>query len=724
MTLYKRLLMGNRYRFLFVLLAAALTAACDLTRPEQEITPAGEVTISARLEAPVIGTDVRTSLAGDASTVVWNTGDAIALLSDGGHKSRFTLAFGSGASEASFSGEAAGTAPWYAFYPYDENVSLAAGELHFNLPAQQAYTSGTFAQGTNPTLARIDALSETLQFKNLCGVLCLDLTGSGILSKVVLHDLGGNMLWGDATVTLDGKEGTAQQTLTLTGGDNTLTLTGSIPLSVSSPQTLFFVVPAGALDRGFSVVAFDQNGDACGIAQTQVANTVNRSAMMKMPQKELESFSESADTRARGYYKDLFMDGGIKLTSRTTLPAATYLNLDCEFYAAGTAAIDSAMQKALFVGSDEDKNGVLLYPDGEPRFRCIYVNGGSSLEHGASLGADGRNRIRAYYANGGSYVGTCAGCLLASKGSDNGATTTSFFGIWPGHTYHSKTDRGIAVTRAHTSLTIEPDCPLLNYYDFGNDMQIDDVLHNGGCYMGDNSTYPAPAGTEILLRFLTPGPDSTKLNGSVNAWAYKATEESGRLCVTGSHPEVAESGEQLDLFSAMIRYASDGNGCVTPKGTLSRGVVRTMDKGWEANQPAFARIGDKQYHHFTFKVPYSIEELSLTLRGIDTDCDLYLALAKDRTAWICDADYQLTGKGNEKTLTLRNVSAGIWSVAVYCPDTIISTQTKYSSSAYYYQYSGNTAVLNGIPYSILVNWGENGSVSYPLPIFTPGTWGD
>lgn len=63
------------------------------------------------------------------------------------------------------------------------------------------------------------------------------------------------------------------------------------------------------------------------------------------------------------------------------------------------------------MGSPEDENGILLYPDGEPRFRMIYVNGGLATQHGRSLGEDGRQRIRDYVAAGGSYLGSCAGVL-------------------------------------------------------------------------------------------------------------------------------------------------------------------------------------------------------------------------------------------------------------------------------------------------------------------------
>ena len=702
-------------KILLTVAAVATVASCEVNRPEGEITPRGEVLLTASLETPAVATDTRTALKADTTTVVWSANDAFALIGNDGGKSRFTLSTGAGTGSGVFSGTPSGSAPWYALYPDSDEISLSGGELHFKLPATQTYASGTFAAGAAPAIAKIGATSDPLEFKNLCGLLCLQLLAPSIaVTKVVLHDLAGNMLWGDCTVALDGKEGTADQTMTLTGGDNSLTLNvnTTLKLSSSSPRSFFFIVPPGVFDRGFSVVVHTTDGATYGVVQTQKPNIAGRSQVVIMDKLTVPSIPEKADVKARGYYKDLFMDSGIGLTSRTSLPATSYLGLEMEYFASlatgKTIAIDTATQTAVFIGSDEDKNGNLLYPDGEPRFRCIYVNGGKSTQHGASLGEDGRNRIRTYYANGGAYVGTCAGCLFSSKGYDSYATTTTYLGIWPGHTYHTKTDSGAGVSDTYTSMTIEPGSALLNYYDYGGDMQIDGVRHNGGCYMGDNSTYPVPAGTEILLRYLTPGPDSTKLNGQVSAWAYKASEQSGRLVVIGSHPEGVTSGEQRDLFSAMIRYATDGAGCVTPKGVLSRGVTRRMDKGSEANQPANARIGDKQYHHFTFEITSPAEELSLTLRGIDTDCDLYLALANGRTAWLGDADYVLCNSGSYKSLHLRNVPAGTWSVAVYCPVTVTSTKTQYTSGAYYYKYSGNMEVLNGIPYEISVNWGAGG----------------
>ena len=75
-----------------------------------------------------------------------------------------------------------------------------------------------------------------------------------------------------------------------------------------------------------------------------------------------------AQTGSEGYYKDVFMDSGIRLTSKSDLPVTRYLDLTMErFISAVTkelTAVDTVLQYATFAGSPIDENGVLLYPDG------------------------------------------------------------------------------------------------------------------------------------------------------------------------------------------------------------------------------------------------------------------------------------------------------------------------------------------------------------------------
>ena len=699
-------------KWVFTLLAVAFVPAC-VAEQEGEIPDGGKDILVARTELPLQDAESRTTLQSDGATVVWSNNDAFSLLGSDGAKSRFVLDKGfANKVIGTFSGTVAGTAPYYALYPDAETVSLSGDQLSFVLPQEQTYYTGSsFSSGTSPAIAKIAGKDDPLQFKNLCGILCLRFTGSDTLSKIVLHDLAGHMLWGDCTVTLDGTEGTAAQKMTLSGGDNSLTLKMKTPLklSLTTTRSFLFVVPSGTLNQGFSVTLYNADGDCFSIVTTQADNRAERSVVVRMPSVLTPEVTEYGDEMRRGYYKDLFMDGGIALTSRTTLPAAPRLGLTMEYYASmetkKLCEEDTIIQKQVMVTSSQDANGCLLYPDGEPRFRAIYVNGGKSTQHGTSLASAGRTRIKTFFANGGAYIGTCAGCLFSAKGYDSQETTSSYLGIWPGHVYHTKTDSGASVTNTHTSMTIVEGSKLLDYYDYGNDMRIDSVRHNGGCYMSEKD-YPVPDGTEILLRYLTPGADSTKLNGKVSSWAYKPLDNaaSGRLVVIGSHPEGVTYGEQLDLMSAMIRYATDGNGERIPKGELVNGEPRVMDRVTSNSKPLFTRIGDRQYHHFTVTLTEAVNDFTLELDGIDTGCDLYLALAKDRLAWVSDADYQLCSAGSAKALTLDRLEAGTWSIGVFCPNTVTSTLTEYADGAYYFEYDDEYEILNGVPYTITASW--------------------
>ncbi len=405
----------------------------------------------------------------------------------------------------------------------------------------------------------------------------------------------------------------------------------------------------------------------------------------------------------QGFYKDIFMDAGIKLNSLTDLPAARRLGLSMERFTSSTGSKknpftyeDTLIQNNLFVGSEEDSNGVLLYPDGAPRFRALYVNGGASVDHGRSLGSEGRDRVRTFFDNGGSFVGTCAGMFMAtlSAYSRKKGIIEEYFHLWPGYAFHT------GLSKSSTGLTVEKGSKLLEYYNFGGDNYIDSVRHNGGGFI--YNAFPIPEGTEILLRYdYLPKTGKNKdrsIDGEAAAWGWKKSSESGRVSVIGSHPEAIAEGERLDLMSALILYALDGVGSAKVKGELLKGERRVMDKSTEDNDPAFTKIGDKQYHHFTFNIPNGAKNVRISLDGRG-DYDLNLFLREGSFAFVGDAQYMEIAKGAKKELLIDSLDGGEWYIGVECDTTVETTQEKWGVS-----YSGNVGVLNGVAYSIVVDW--------------------
>ncbi len=406
---------------------------------------------------------------------------------------------------------------------------------------------------------------------------------------------------------------------------------------------------------------------------------------------------------SQGYYKDIYMDGGIKLTSREDLPAARRLNLSIEHFVTGKDTPesplthqDTIMQQQLFSGSEADLNGVLLYPDGAPRFRMIYVNGGKATLHGRSLSEKGRANIRTFVNNGGSYLGTCAGMFLASLGvavtEDSIKLNPVYLGIWPGIVRSTK------LAKTPTGHFIEKRAPILKYYDFGGDMHVDSVYHNGGGFAYDAKGLPK--GTEILMRYdykpLTAKDFS--IDKKISSWAWKNNEKTGRVVLIGSHPEGYTSGERLDLMSALIRYAMEGCGTPTIKGELLNGVARDMIKSTTDNDPDYTMIGDKQYHHFTTTIPKNAKNIKVVLRGTDKYC-LNLYMRKEAPAFIQKADYMNISLGAQKEINIDHLSAGKWYIAVECASTVEVVNSQWGEL-----YSGDLSVLNGVPYSIKITW--------------------
>lgn len=416
------------------------------------------------------------------------------------------------------------------------------------------------------------------------------------------------------------------------------------------------------------------------------------------------AFAQPAAQKAgdKGYYKDLFMDGGCSLNAYPDLPAADWLGLSMEQLSTAPrlemTSLDTLMQNYLLVGNRLDENGALLYPDDAPRFRVVYVNGGKALGHTRSLTAEGRERFRTYLKNGGSYVGTCAGAFMVALGSkrDTGyVPRPDYLRLYPGWVV------GTGLEKSATGMTVEPGSPLLQYYDFGGDMRIDSVRHNGGCYayMDEN----VPAGTEILLRYIG---DTLKLKKSihqkVSAWAWKENAQTGRIVAIGSHPERMVEGDRLELMAALIRYAMDGNGTPRLKGTLANGETRAMTRATDENDPDFTRIGDRQYHHFAVEVPKGVKEIQVELRAPDrwaNRFDLWLFADGDDYAFRDNARWKDLRHGSEKSFTIPVEKPGRYYISVFCATTVDTVDTFYGV-----QYTGRTDVLNGVPYLLKVSW--------------------
>ena len=379
------------------------------------------------------------------------------------------------------------------------------------------------------------------------------------------------------------------------------------------------------------------------------------------------AFSSSSASGQEGYYKDLFIDGGVGLTDRDHLAAADMLGLSFDYL----ASENEQEQNELLITSADDLNGCLLYPDGAPRYRVIQTNGGSATQHGNSLGEEGRQRVRDFYALGGSYTGTCAGAFIAmlhNSASEYGneGNYTQYYHLWPGigrPSYESSC--------YHDIIFEDTSHPLVQMYPSLSDGLVENVRHNYGCRL-DPAYFTAPPETEYLGEMSNPS--LSGLDGYFNIAAYKQSQQTGRVVISCSHPEGVDSGERRDLMAAILSYALDGQGHPRSQGQLTNDVLVTM-------AAIDSKLGDRQYHYWTVDLPEYVQQLEVELTSLSDDCDLFIAQQGYPTG--IQHEY---GSENEQTqdesLTVPQPSAGLWTVGVY----------------------GDHDVLNGASYELRASW--------------------
>lgn len=240
---------------------ALLLAACQ--KPENETPPREKVTLTAVAE------QTRTSLGSD-DAVLWSIDDAFLLFGDSGAEEMFTLTEGAGTATASFEGYLPEGESFFAAYPADLYAGIDNGWMVMQLPQEQTYVSGTFAERINPMVASAAGDFTQLNFRNVCGILELRITGEGTLASVALSS--SQAMSGQIFVPM-WTEGVPEVAVSKQG----VKMTGiNEPLS-AEPLSLYFVVPAGTYES-LSVVMTDASGAVVVKTATDLV-TIERGAI-------------------------------------------------------------------------------------------------------------------------------------------------------------------------------------------------------------------------------------------------------------------------------------------------------------------------------------------------------------------------------------------------------------------------------------------------------------
>ena len=186
-----------RTRHIYIL-SACLTAAFSCTQFEEENLEVNEaqkvdMTFSATI-CDETDTETKTVLDGqlgdELRKVLWTPEDEIGVAFNNSTEiQKFENTATENSEHATFRGGIAIADNYYAIYPYSEAIKwLPSTNAHpnnfiFSIPPTQKYVKGSFGKDCAPMVAKA-AYGKTFEFKNICGLLALNLTGAECIKSI------------------------------------------------------------------------------------------------------------------------------------------------------------------------------------------------------------------------------------------------------------------------------------------------------------------------------------------------------------------------------------------------------------------------------------------------------------------------------------------------------------------------------------------------------------
>ena len=260
---------------IFLLLSLAILAACT----EKENANENVVTtLFADIEQPAV---TKTSLSGPISGIyktIWSENDAIGVFVGESEASEFKLKKGDGTTKGEFQGifkDLNGMSmSKTAVYPYGIVNGKSGSSISVSLPAEQTYKEGNIAEEAYPMVAVTDGAE--LNFKNLCSVLKISMTGSLTVNSIVFTpNNAGIKVSGEATIDADN----TSLTMASDADSRVALICGGVSLSGTATD-FHIVVPAQKYTDGFSITIDTDKGKVLKTIKSDV--TLTRSELYRI----------------------------------------------------------------------------------------------------------------------------------------------------------------------------------------------------------------------------------------------------------------------------------------------------------------------------------------------------------------------------------------------------------------------------------------------------------
>ena len=313
-------------RFVIGLMAALAIGGCQV-REEGGFAPEGKV-FTATMEAIVDdATDVATKTSMDqGGNVLWKRGDQVSIFVGSTINQHFRVTDESdGKTSAALnpvesSGFVAGEeiSNNVAFYPYAATAEIAKSGSSYiiseiALPVNQAYSEDSFGSGSFPMVAVTSSKYDyNLKFKNVIGGLKLQLKGTATIASISITGNNGELLSGDAEVTVSSA---GIPSITLTGANGTtatLDCGDGVQLDENNATAFIIALPPMTMSGGFTAIVTDTEGATMEIKTTR-SQTITRSNLLAMP--ALTYVGTAPETTPVPEAVDLGLPSGIKWAS-------------------------------------------------------------------------------------------------------------------------------------------------------------------------------------------------------------------------------------------------------------------------------------------------------------------------------------------------------------------------------------------------------------------------
>lgn len=226
---------------------------------------------------------------GDNYTVVWSEGDQIVMFGTNPEYQltslgAYTLVEGAGTTTGVFEGELDQEYPLYAaFYPLNrfEQGANYDGKMMVTLPHNDAiFAERGFVDNANP-MAAIGTKDGGLQFRNLCGILEIQLKGSGTINSIKV-EVGTDDPYISGYFVVDPSTSTLHPYNVAKYINATLAY--PIELSATTSRSVYAIIPPGEY-KDLRITTIDNNGN---ITTRKATNTINIERSKITPISEFE----------------------------------------------------------------------------------------------------------------------------------------------------------------------------------------------------------------------------------------------------------------------------------------------------------------------------------------------------------------------------------------------------------------------------------------------------